>query len=65
MKEMDLSMRINNLNKRLDIMKDMYELLTDHIQHSHSILLEVTIVILIGLEIILSLASLYSGRLHL
>ncbi|MEC8461134.1 MAG: RMD1 family protein [Pseudomonadota bacterium] len=64
LKEMDMSIRISNLNRRLDIMKNLYELLSDHIQHSHSILLEVTIVILISFEIILSLASIYLGKFH-
>lgn len=64
-KEMDLSMRISNLNKRLDIMKDLYDLLTDHIHNAHSHLLEIIIIVLLCFEIFLSLTSLYLGNAHI
>lgn len=63
-KEMDLNIRIHTLNRRLDIMKDLYDLLSDHLQHKHSAQLEIIIVILLCVEIALSLVSLSLGHLH-
>jgi len=51
-KELDLPKRLHNLNKRLDIMQDLYSMLSEQIKHTHSVVLEVVIIILIGIEVI-------------
>lgn len=52
--EMELTKRVKKLNHRLDIMQSTYDLLRAHIEHKDSILLEVTITILIAMEIVIT-----------
>lgn len=54
--EMDIPRRLENLNKRLDMMQELYEMLAEQIKHGHFIMLEVTIVILISIEVVYTLA---------
>ncbi len=53
--EMDMQARLDNLNKRLDMMQELYEMLAEQIKHGHFIMLEVTIVILISIEVVYTL----------
>ena len=59
LKEMDLNKRLGNLNKRLDIMQNIYGLLISQIEHSHTFWLEVVIILLIGVEVIFGVLNLW------
>ena len=59
LKEMDLNQRLGNLNKRLDIMQNIYGLLISQIEHSHTFWLEVVIILLIGVEVIFGVLNLW------
>lgn len=59
--EMDLSKRLSNLNKRLDIMQELYDILSEQIRHFHSVVLEVVIILLISIEVVMGLMTLYYG----
>lgn len=54
----DLDDRIHIANKRLDMIQEIYSLLSDELQHQHSSFLEWIIIILIAIEIALSLLKL-------
>lgn len=47
--------RVEVLNKRLDIVHDLFEMLSNELKHQHSSRLEWTIIILIVLEVVLTL----------
>ena len=48
--------RLENLNKRLDIMQELYDMLAEQIKHEHYIMMEMTIIILISFEVINTIA---------
>ena len=50
---MDISKRLDILNKRLEVMHDLYDILSNELKHSHSARLEWIIIFLIVLEVIL------------
>jgi uncharacterized Rmd1/YagE family protein len=52
---MDKDRRIEILNKRLDVMHELYEILSAELQHAHSSRLEWIIIILILIEVIMSI----------
>jgi uncharacterized Rmd1/YagE family protein len=54
----DLDDRIHIANKRLDMVQEIYSLLSGELQHQHSSFLEWIIIILISIEIALSLLKL-------
>ena len=54
-KDLDVSQRTEVLNKRLDMIQELYSMLTAELQHGHSSLLEWIIIILISVEISLFL----------
>ena len=54
-KDLDLEARTNVLNKRLDIIRELFEVLNDTLNHRHSTFLELIIIALISIEVIISL----------
>lgn len=50
-KDLEVSPRAEILNKRLDMIQELYSMLTGELQHGHSSLLEWIIIILISVEI--------------
>lgn len=52
---LDLSTRVDVLNKRLDIVKELLEMLSNHLNHQHSSRLEWIIIVLIVIEVIIAL----------
>ncbi len=52
---LDLRARVEVLNKRLDIVHDLYEVLGNELNHQHSSRLEWTIILLIVIEVVLTL----------
>lgn len=56
-KFLDISQRAESLNKKLDVLHDLFNILTSQLQHRHSSLLETIIIILIAIEIIVNLSG--------
>lgn len=54
---LDLTARVDVLNKRLDIVKELFEILNDHLEARHSSRLEWVIIILIAVEVAMALAT--------
>ncbi|MGD9107710.1 MAG: RMD1 family protein [Gammaproteobacteria bacterium] len=54
-KFLDLNKRVAALNQRLNVLQDLFDVLNNQLQHSHSTTLEWTIIILIFIEIIIML----------
>lgn len=52
---LDLSPRLEVMNKRLDIIHDLFEMLGTELNHQHSNLLEWAIILLIVIEVVLTL----------
>ena len=52
---LDLDQRLDIVNRRLDVIKDLYEALSNELKHVHSSRLEWIIIILIAIEIIVAL----------
>lgn len=52
---LDIKLRLNILNGKLDIIHEMYEILSNELKHAHSSFLEWVIILLILTEIILSI----------
>jgi uncharacterized Rmd1/YagE family protein len=52
---LDIRVRLNILNGKLDIIHEMYEILSNELKHAHSSFLEWVIILLILTEIILSI----------
>lgn len=52
-KHLDIPQRVDVLNKRLDMIKDLFSMLEEHLNHQHSSLLEWIIIVLISTEILL------------
>lgn len=55
---MDLSKRLSMLNQKLDILNEIFNLLSNELQHQHSTKLEWVIIILITVEIIFNIIPL-------
>ncbi|HCI48977.1 MAG: hypothetical protein A2977_01090 [Alphaproteobacteria bacterium RIFCSPLOWO2_01_FULL_45_8] len=54
-KHLDVPQRVDVLNKRLDMIRDLFSMLEEHLNHQHSSLLEWIIIVLISTEIFLFL----------
>jgi|SRR5579871_104387 len=55
--DLDITARVNVLNRRLDIVKDLFELLSNEVDHRHSVRLEWIIIILIFVEVLVTFAK--------
>lgn len=51
---LDIDSRVTALNQQLDVLHELFDMLTGELQHKHSSLLEMIIIILIFIEIILT-----------
>ena len=51
---MDIKTRMDILNRRLDVIRELYEILSEELKHSHSSRLELVIICLIFLEVMLA-----------
>ncbi len=56
-KFLDISSRVDSLNQRLDVLHELFNMLTGQLQHRHSSLLELIIIILILIEVVMSLTQ--------
>lgn len=54
---LDISTRVEILNKRLDVIHELFEMLGSELNHQHSSRLEWTIIILIVIEVVLVIAK--------
>lgn len=54
-KFLDIPTRVMALNQKLDVLQELLDILNTQVQHRHSSLLEMIIIILIGVEIAISL----------
>lgn len=52
---MDIGKRVDNLNRRLNVIHDLYEILSSELQHIHSSRLEIIIILLIVIEVVMEL----------
>jgi uncharacterized Rmd1/YagE family protein len=52
---LDIQKRVNALNQKLDVLHELIGVLTSHLEHRHSSILEWTIIILIFVEILLNI----------
>ena len=51
----DIKLRQSILNNHMDIIRELYSVLSDELNHKHSSKLEIIIILLIGCEIFLAL----------
>lgn len=58
---LDLAPRLEVMNKRLDIVHDLFEMLGNELNHQHASQLEWTIILLILLEVLLTLLRDFAG----
>jgi uncharacterized Rmd1/YagE family protein len=54
---MDIKQRIDILNKRLDVIHELYDILSNELKHAHSSRLEWIIILLIVMEVVMMLAK--------
>lgn len=54
-KDQDIKQRVDILNKRLNLIHELFQMLSDVFNNRHSSILEIIIIILIGIEIILTI----------
>ena len=54
-KYLDIPSRVMALNQKLDVLQELLDILNSQVQHRHSSLLEMIIILLIGVEIAISL----------
>lgn len=54
---LEISKRVEVLNRRLDVIHELFQMLTNELQHQHSAVLEWIIIILIAVEIVIVLAK--------
>jgi len=54
-KDQDVKQRVDILNKRLNLIHELFQMLSDVFNNRHSSILEIIIIVLIGLEIILTI----------
>lgn len=52
---MDINTRVEILNKRLDVIRELYEILSNELKHIHSSRLEFVIILLILIEVIVAI----------
>jgi uncharacterized Rmd1/YagE family protein len=52
---LDLESRVKGLNQKTEVISDMLDMFNNEIQHAHSSTLEVIIIVLIGLEILMTI----------
>jgi uncharacterized Rmd1/YagE family protein len=62
-KFLDIPRRVTALNHKLDVLQELFDILTTQLHHSHEIFLEWIIIILIFSEIVISLADKYLSLL--
>lgn len=55
--DLDIAARVSVLNKRLDIVKELFEMLGNELQHRHSSRLELIIIGLIFIEVVITFAK--------
>lgn len=55
-KFLDIPRRVATLNQKLDVLHELFDMLSSQLQHRHSNMLETVIILLIFVEIIISLA---------
>lgn len=55
--DQDLSSRLHVLNTRLDIVQDLFHLLGEELKNRHSFFIEITIVLLITIEVVISVVT--------
>lgn len=55
--DQDLTPRLQVLNTRLDIIKDLFQVLGDELKNRHSVFLEIIIILLIAIEVIITIAT--------
>lgn len=60
-KFLDLSQRIHVLNSKLDIIRDLYSILSDELKHAHSSRLEIVVILLIFIEVCIGLFDLFTA----
>lgn len=53
-KFLDITKRVNSLNRKLDILHELFEVLNNQLQHRYSSMLETIIILLIAIEIVLT-----------
>jgi uncharacterized Rmd1/YagE family protein len=53
-KFLDIPHRVSSLNQRLDVLHELFNILTSQLQHRHSSMLETVIIILILIEVIMN-----------
>jgi uncharacterized Rmd1/YagE family protein len=54
---MDIKQRLDILNRRLDVIHELYDILSNELKHAHSSRLEWTIIVLIVIEVVMMLAK--------
>jgi uncharacterized Rmd1/YagE family protein len=54
---MDITTRLDILNRRLDVIHELYEILSSELNHRHSSRLELTIILLILIEVVVVLRN--------
>lgn len=54
-KFLDIPRRVSTLNQKLDVLHELFEMLSSQLQHRHSNMLETIIILLIFVEIVISL----------
>ncbi len=64
LKFLDLPQRIHVLNSKLDVIRDLYSILSAELQHAHSSRLEIVVIILISLEICIGVTELLLHGVH-
>lgn len=56
-KFLDIPRRVATLNQKLDVLHELFDMLTGQLQHRHSNMLEIIIILLIFVELIITLAG--------
>jgi uncharacterized Rmd1/YagE family protein len=56
-KFLDIPRRVSTLNQKLDVLHELFNMLTSQLQHRHSNMLELIIIILIFVELVINLAG--------
>jgi len=56
-KFLDVQRRVSVLNQKLDVLHELFEILTNQLQHRHSSRLEMIVIFLIALEIVINLVK--------
>ncbi len=56
---MDIPKRVAALHQKLDTLNEMFTMLNSQLQHQHSSVLEIVIILLIAIEIFFSIVSLF------